>query len=108
MFPQTSSYRTQTVVLTTINTPYSLAALLLAIDPKFPLAGREVTLSVDKFVPGTILFGESNLSSTNCGYALTELSPPRTYRSDKSDIPLGMIWVMGSAALMIVNVEVVQ
>ncbi len=108
MFPSTCSYRAQSVTLPAANTAYSLSALLLAIDPKFPLQGREITVQVDKIAAGTVRFGESNLSTTNCGVALTDVLPPRTYRSHQSDIPLNMIWAMGSVANMVVNVEVVQ
>lgn len=101
------SYRAQSVTLTSHSSSYSLLTLLQAVDANFPMTGKEVNIQVDSSVAGTVRIGESNVSSTVCGYALSA-GDSRVYRSDKSDIPIGMIFVQGSADSMVLNIEVTQ
>jgi hypothetical protein len=108
MFPQTCSYRAQSITLLVNNQPYNLGALLLAIDPKFPLQGREISIQVDKLIAGSVRIGDSSVTGSNCGYAMTDQTPPRIYRSDKSDIPLNMIWAIPGIGGLILNIEVMQ
>lgn len=103
-----TSYRTASVTLTNANTNYNLGVLLQALDPNFPLHGREVSLQTSSSVAGTVRVGDGTVSGTSCGYELPNTAPPRVYRNDISSVPLSMFTLRGSVGAMVVNVEVCQ
>lgn len=86
------------------NTVAKLLTLLLAIDPNIPANVRELSIQMDGGQAGTLLIGDSDISTTVYGVALVSTSgvPSVAFYmgsgSDICNVPLGSIYLLSSVA----------
>lgn len=83
----------------------SLLTLIRTVKANCPGTCRSVQIQTPSDNPGVVYFGESAVADDDFGYAMVGGST-KTYASEQSDIPLSAIFVIGSVADNVLNVEV--
>lgn len=115
MIPNQKSYYGVTVSLAAAFTPYSLLALLRAVDPTVPGTCRELQIQTDPDnAAGEVLIGDANVTfpaapPLRCAYKLDAQGETRPYRAGGiSIVPLADIHIVGNVAALNINVEVMN